>query len=64
MLSERILNYRARNNLSMKQMGELMGLHANQIRRIENGGKHWKIKEVQWENKIKELEEREEVKNV
>lgn len=64
MLSERILNYRARNNLSMKQMGELMGLHANQIRRIEKGGKHWKIKEIQWENKIKELEEREDNKNV
>lgn len=64
MLSKRILQYRARHNLSQRQMGELMGLHANQIHRIEKGGKHWRVKEIQWENKIKELEEKEEKENV
>jgi transcriptional regulator with XRE-family HTH domain len=64
MLSKRILQYRARHNLSQRQMGELMRMSATQICRIEKGGNHWHFKELQWKEKLEELEEKEEKENV
>lgn len=61
-LGERMLNYRARHNLTQIEMAELMGENSNTIYKCESGKvKLHKVNEVRVNIKLKELEDKENV---
>lgn len=58
-IGEKILMYRAKHNLTQQQMADLLGVHCNMIHRYEKGGVNpHKVKVIQLEQKMKELEEK------
>lgn len=56
-IGEKILMFRAKHNLTQKQMAGIIGVHPNMIQRYEQGVNNpHKIKVIQIEEKLKELE--------
>ena len=61
-LGERMLHYRARHNLSQRQLDRLLGISTHSTYKIENGvNKLRKTRKIFIESKMKELEEKENV---
>lgn len=56
-IGERLLQYRAKHNLTQKQLADLIGVNNTIIHRYEKGMvKPHKIKEIQISEKLNELE--------
>lgn len=61
-LGERMLRYRARHNISQRELAEFLGTYHNNISRIESGKyKPHRANELKFNLKMNELEEQENV---
>ena len=59
-IGERMLEYRAKHDLTQKQLAELLGENSNTVFKFENGKtKPHKVNELRLHIKMKELEEKE-----
>ena len=61
----KLLEFRARHNLTQKELADIFGVDVNTVYRTENGKTEpMQVNKIKFENKMKEWEEWEEKKNV